>query len=281
MNNFVYKCFLIGTTAIAGIGNVNAADCMLSDCNAMGFHQNEAACHGYKSLLCPFDLSKYFCSTDVCDDIFQYDCSGTGYKEGYGYACNNKYIQCYCADGYEWTDGSCKKIIPYIWTFNYRADYILVIDANSCNGGCGGILTRGTVQIPVMLQKADGAFIKSVSITLPMDTKKLTEITALASDLESGEYKILFGDVSVSGVGEAWRNACRVTHASFDGVCYNTDYAKDTYGTPWCGSGSNYITNDAISISVTKDYAQLAQNHVLTVYVKCGDALGGTYSTWN
>lgn len=109
MKKLSYKLFMLCTTAVISAGNVKAENCMPTDCAAMGFTQTKDDCSGYNSLLCPYDLSKYFCSSDVCDSMFQYACTGTGYDGGFGYACNGKYSRCSCSKGYEWSDTVCEK----------------------------------------------------------------------------------------------------------------------------------------------------------------------------
>ena len=72
------------------------------DCASMGY--TETSCEG-RFVRCPFDTSKLFCAP--CDSTYQYACSGEGYLGGEGRACNNKYISCVCADGYEWDNENC------------------------------------------------------------------------------------------------------------------------------------------------------------------------------
>lgn len=109
MRELNYKLFALCTTAIISAGTARAETCMPSDCVALGFTQTKDDCAGYNALLCPYDLSKYFCSSDVCDSMYQYSCNGTNETGGVGYACNNKYSKCQCISGYVWNDNACTK----------------------------------------------------------------------------------------------------------------------------------------------------------------------------
>ena len=82
--------------------NIAHAECTPApDCVELGY--TETSCEG-KFVRCPFDTSKLFCLP--CDSSYKYTCSGTG-EIGSGTACNGKYIECECADGYELIDGAC------------------------------------------------------------------------------------------------------------------------------------------------------------------------------
>lgn len=139
MKKIVYTWFLVCTTAVISSGTAKAENCMPSDCAALGFNQTKDECAGYNALVCPYDLSKYFCSADVCDSMFQYDCKGTGYTSGSGYACNNKYSRCVCSSGYEWTENTCTKC---------DSSYNLTCSETGMAGdskfGCGGFYSKCT-----------------------------------------------------------------------------------------------------------------------------------------
>lgn len=78
----------------------------ISYCSDMGFTMSEADCDGKTMLKCPFDKSKVYCST-ICDNRYEYSCSGTGYSGGSGAACRGKYMSCTCASGYKWNGSAC------------------------------------------------------------------------------------------------------------------------------------------------------------------------------
>lgn len=138
MKKIAYTWFLVCTTAVIGSGTAKAENCMPSDCAALGFNQNKDECAGYNALICPYDLNKHFCSADVCDSMFQYDCKGTGYTSGSGYACNNKYSRCVCSSSYEWTENGCTKC---------DSSYNLTCNETGYSGnkpGCGGFYSSCT-----------------------------------------------------------------------------------------------------------------------------------------
>jgi len=80
------------------------------DCVSIGY--TETSCEG-KFVRCPFDISKLFCLP--CDSSYKYACSETG-EIGSGTACNGKYIECECTDGYELVDGACVVSCAYTLT---------------------------------------------------------------------------------------------------------------------------------------------------------------------
>lgn len=109
MRIFNYKLFVLCTTAIISAGAARAETCMPSDCAEMGFMQTKDECAGYDALVCPYDLSKYFCNAEICGSTYKYVCTGTGYERGSGVACDGKYSSCICLEKYHWQDGSCQQ----------------------------------------------------------------------------------------------------------------------------------------------------------------------------
>ena len=47
------------------------------------------------------------CYSCICPSDYKYVCSGTGYAEGSGIACDSKYTACTCATNYKWSAGAC------------------------------------------------------------------------------------------------------------------------------------------------------------------------------
>ena len=102
------KGLLISTmlVSVAGLeASVEAANQCLQtpSCESLGYTQT--SCVDNNGVKCPFG-NKYFC---VCPVKYAYSCSGTGYAGGKGTACNGKYDECTCINGYEWNN-ACKKI---------------------------------------------------------------------------------------------------------------------------------------------------------------------------
>ena len=115
MNNI--KFLLLGTS-LSFIPSLTFAQCVATqDCATLGY--TETSCNGGKGVKCPFGNSWACLTSDseieqqFCDKYgFQYTCTGTGYANGTGTACNGKYVVCTCASGYEWKDGACQQKAP-------------------------------------------------------------------------------------------------------------------------------------------------------------------------
>ncbi len=106
--NMNFKSLLLGTS-LSLIPTITNAQCIATtDCATLGY--TEKSCPDGKGIRCPFGTT-YACpmsETKFCDKYgFNYECKGTGYASGIGQACNNKYISCTCAEGYEWNGSTC------------------------------------------------------------------------------------------------------------------------------------------------------------------------------
>jgi len=91
-------------------GTVYAECTPAPDCVELGY--TETSCNG-GFVRCPFDINKLLCIP--CDSSYKYACSETG-EIGSGTACNGKYIECECTDGYELVDGACVVSCAYTLT---------------------------------------------------------------------------------------------------------------------------------------------------------------------
>ena len=112
------------------------------DCASMGY--TETSCVG-KFVRCPFDTSKLFCVP--CDSTYQYACSGEGYSGGEGRACNNKYISCVCADGYEWDGRACIANCPEGYSTSVTScgsGYSFATSGYSGSNACGICFSNST-----------------------------------------------------------------------------------------------------------------------------------------
>ena len=102
MNNF--KFLLLGTSLSFIPLTVNAQCVATQDCATLGY--TETSCNGGKGVKCPFG-NKWACfksDFDVCQKYgFTQTCTGEG-QTGVGNACNGKYSECKCNDGYTWDD---------------------------------------------------------------------------------------------------------------------------------------------------------------------------------
>lgn len=253
------KYLLVCTSAFIFTGNAKAADCFESDCSALGFVQTQSECSGYSSLRCPYDLSKYFCSTDVCADVFKYACTGAEYKNGYGTPCNGKYVQCTCNDGYTWNGSSCVKKADSgstnSWNFTYQIQY-----RDAYNPGYDKAPQANTfVYFSFALYKKDGTRIDGGSYSTSIKDSSTSQTYTLASDLEYGDYMIA---LNLYNIPEGY--SCLITHVSFDGTCYANPGASG-----YCtGSGNGSI--DAygnINATVIND---ATKDRLMIVHLKCG-----------
>ena len=104
MNEIVQKIsYLWLLLPLMMIQEVRAECTPTPDCASMGY--TETSCDG-KYVRCPFDTSKLFCAP--CDSTYQYSCSEANMASGVGASCNNKYISCKCAKGYNFINGLCE-----------------------------------------------------------------------------------------------------------------------------------------------------------------------------
>ena len=113
-----FKFLLLGTS-LSCFPALALGQCVATqDCATLGY--TETSCNGGKGVKCPFGnkwaclgANEEECKQKFCDEYrFTLTCTGTGYAGGAGSACDGKYIQCNCAEGYEWKNGSCQKETP-------------------------------------------------------------------------------------------------------------------------------------------------------------------------
>ncbi len=112
MNNT--KLFLLIGTSLSLIPQTINAQCVATqDCATLGY--TETSCSGGNGVKCPFG-NKWACfkseseiKDQLCTELgFTQTCTGTGYSDGVGKACNGKYTECTCAFGYIWNNSSQK-----------------------------------------------------------------------------------------------------------------------------------------------------------------------------
>ena len=106
------KLFLLFGTSLSLIPTLTFAQCVATqDCATLGYTEN--SCSGGNGVKCPFG-NKWACfkseseiKNQLCTDLgFTQTC--TGGQIGVGKACNGKYSECKCNDGYIWNDSSQK-----------------------------------------------------------------------------------------------------------------------------------------------------------------------------
>ena len=108
------KLFLLIGTSLSLIPQTINAQCVATqDCATLGY--TETSCSGGTGVKCPFG-NKWACfkseseiKDQLCTELgFTLSCTGAN-QIGVGKACNGKYTECTCAEGYVWKDGNCQK----------------------------------------------------------------------------------------------------------------------------------------------------------------------------
>lgn len=157
--NVNFKSLLLGTS-LSLTPNLIQAQCVATtDCATLGY--TETSCPNGKGIKCPFGTT-YACpvsEAEFCNKYnFKYACTGTGYKSGSGEACNNKYVSCVCASGYEWKNGRCEKEkTAVLGQCNGYAQDCRVGDILNSDGTCTTDKVSGRTPIGVVVYiAADG-----------------------------------------------------------------------------------------------------------------------------
>ena len=116
MRSYLYLSTAVAGVVIASGAGTSFAQCVTTqNCAELGY--TETSCPDGTGLKCPFG-DTFACTggsseitPEQCTQLgFTHTCTGTN-ETGGGELCNNKYAFCSCADGYEWSNGSCNKII--------------------------------------------------------------------------------------------------------------------------------------------------------------------------
>ena len=90
---------------VFGFAGSSWAQCVITDCEALGY--TETYNSGGNCLKCPFG-DKYNCEKGyICPDEYTQECNGENMTGGVGEACNGKYAECACKEGYNLVDGEC------------------------------------------------------------------------------------------------------------------------------------------------------------------------------
>ena len=110
------RFLLLGTSLSLIPQTINAQCVATQDCATLGY--TETSCSGGTSVKCPFG-NKWACfkseseiKNQLCTELgYTQTCTGANQTGGVGKACNGKYSECTCANGYEWKDDNCQKQI--------------------------------------------------------------------------------------------------------------------------------------------------------------------------
>ena len=146
------RTFLISTILVsaAGTGIGNAwAQCAITDCEALGY--TETYNSGGNCLKCPFG-DKYNCEKGyICPDEYTQECNGENMTGGVGEACNGKYAECACKEGYNLVDGECQ--FPWGECSGAAANCSLG-DILFSDGTCSANTVSGKTPIAVVVYKS-------------------------------------------------------------------------------------------------------------------------------
>ena len=145
------RTFMISTILVsaAGTGIGNAwAQCAITDCETLGY--TETYNSGGNCLKCPFG-DKYNCEKGyICPDEYTQDCNGEN-MVGVGEACNGKYAECACKEGYKLVDGECQ----FPWgTCSGLAANCSLGDILFSDGTCSANTVSGKTPIAVVVYKS-------------------------------------------------------------------------------------------------------------------------------
>ena len=131
-----------------GVGNVWAASCAVTDCAALGY--TESYNSSGNCLKCPFGEA-YNCESGyICPDEYTQECNGAG-EIGVGEACNGKYTECVCKEGYNLVDGECQ--FPWGECSGAAATCALG-DILFSDGTCSANTVSGKTPIAVVVYKS-------------------------------------------------------------------------------------------------------------------------------
>ena len=104
------RFLLLGTSLSLIPQTINAQCVATQDCATLGY--TETSCSGGTGVKCPFG-NKWACFkseseiNQLCTELgFTLSCTGSN-QTGVGKACNGKYTECTCAEGYVLKDGNC------------------------------------------------------------------------------------------------------------------------------------------------------------------------------
>ena len=138
----------VGVGGIVGFAGSAWAQCATEDCATLGY--TEAYNSSGNCLKCPFGEA-YNCEAGyICPDNYTQECTGTG-EIGVGEACNGKYTECVCKEGYNLVDGECQ--FPWGECSGAVASCALG-DTLFSDGTCSANTASGKTPIAVVVYKS-------------------------------------------------------------------------------------------------------------------------------
>ncbi len=147
--NFMFSTILVSAVG-AVIGNA-WAQCAITDCETLGY--TETYNSGGNCLKCPFG-DKYNCEKGyICPDEYTQECNGENMTGGVGEACNGKYAECACKEGYVLENGNCF-LQPEWGTCTGLAANCALGDILFSDGTCSADTVSGKTPIAVVVYKS-------------------------------------------------------------------------------------------------------------------------------
>lgn len=297
MNNLLKQSCLFYSVAFGTLmlGNrlALAESCMASDCTALGFVKDAAACEKFLSLRCPYDMNKYYCNGVPCGDDFKYTCTENGEAYGIGNKCDGKYSECNCLSGYYRQDGSCQKCDSrFIKCENgYSGDGLqcgglyekCICASGKCklsDGTCGACPADDPINPSSATVKASmnysvyltynydpGSVSNGIWITDQSD-KTIVNTSASASvghnttkdivsEVPNGQYKLYINNTTISSTTAVGQTCCGVNKVIFNGICYeNSPGSSSLFG---CNSVNAQKLLSPLSVEINNRSTNLIQ----------------------
>ena len=147
--SLMIQTMLMPAVGVFGFAGSAEAQCAITDCEALGY--TEAYNSSGNCLKCPFGEA-YSCEKGyICPDGYTQECTGENMTGGVGEACNGKYAECACKEGYNMVDGECS----LAWgTCSGLAANCSLGDILFSNGTCSADVVDGKTPIAVVVYKS-------------------------------------------------------------------------------------------------------------------------------
>ena len=141
----------VGVGGGVGFAGNAWAQCAIDDCAALGY--TEAYNSSGNCLKCPFGEA-YNCEAGyICPDEYNQKCNGAG-EIGVGEACNGKYAECACKEGYNLVDGACELPPVEFGQCNGNGVNCSLGDILFSDGTCSANKVSGKTPIAVVVYKS-------------------------------------------------------------------------------------------------------------------------------
>ena len=147
--SLMIQTMLMPAVGVFGFAGSAEAQCAITDCEALGY--TEAYNSSGNCLKCPFGEA-YSCEKGyICPDGYTQECTGENMTGGVGEACNGKYAECACKEGYNMVDGECS----LAWgTCSGLAANCALGDILFSDGTCSANKVSGKTPIAVVVYKS-------------------------------------------------------------------------------------------------------------------------------